>query len=578
MKKGFTLIELLAVIVILAIIAIIAIPVITNVIEKAKIGAAESSVLGYSDAVEKTIIKEMTKGSTIDDGEYSTGDESDLISKITYKGTRVVGTFTLTKKQMVSGKFCVNNYSIDYDGKRAKYNKNVNYCNGVNPSDPSDPLDDTPVEPLEGTPIGTITDTIISNSGKYTYMGGTYLKGVQESNYVWYNGFLWRIMGKNSDGTIKLITEENVTAISWGKDGIIDWNAEGYIKDWLNDYFYSNLDSKKTNIIKKDSKWCINTAAAEGSARTDCTGGTIVESKVGLISVDEYNLSGASYENSSYGLINNQYFWTLTPKNEYSVWYVEYYGGPQGNSVSSMNGVRPVINVSASAIITAGNGSLANVYILNQTTNNKTGKLNKNTSSGEYVKLNDIIYRVVSKDTNGTKLIFEGTEEIFTGKIDDISYNITTGDNTFSTSSGIGQELNSNVLNMLGNSDKIITSNWYQTAGFDFGTKYTTILNDTSNPIPAKIGLIRIGEMLSGQSASLLTRHYTTKSDYTNTGTYWTMSKHVTSTKIWEIDNCGDVYTKDVSKNIEIRPVMVVGTSTTISTGNGTLMSPYIID
>jgi len=52
-KKGFTLIELLAVIVILAIIALIATPMILGVIDKAKKGAAESSALGYIDAVEK---------------------------------------------------------------------------------------------------------------------------------------------------------------------------------------------------------------------------------------------------------------------------------------------------------------------------------------------------------------------------------------------------------------------------------------------------------------------------------------------------------------------------------------------
>lgn len=52
-KKGFTLIELLAVIVILAIIALIATPMIMGVIDKAKKGAAESSALGYIDAVEK---------------------------------------------------------------------------------------------------------------------------------------------------------------------------------------------------------------------------------------------------------------------------------------------------------------------------------------------------------------------------------------------------------------------------------------------------------------------------------------------------------------------------------------------
>lgn len=51
-KKGFTLIELLAIIVILAIIAVITVPIILNVIDNAKKGAAKNSVIGYGKAVE----------------------------------------------------------------------------------------------------------------------------------------------------------------------------------------------------------------------------------------------------------------------------------------------------------------------------------------------------------------------------------------------------------------------------------------------------------------------------------------------------------------------------------------------
>ena len=51
-KKGFTLIELLAIIVILAIIAVITVPIILNIIENAREGAAKNSVIGYGKSVE----------------------------------------------------------------------------------------------------------------------------------------------------------------------------------------------------------------------------------------------------------------------------------------------------------------------------------------------------------------------------------------------------------------------------------------------------------------------------------------------------------------------------------------------
>ena len=89
-KKGFTLIELLAVIVILAIIALIATPTILGVIEKAKKGAAESSALGYIDAVEKQIaINALDSSKTnIVDAVYETDDLNSDTYGVTVKGNK----------------------------------------------------------------------------------------------------------------------------------------------------------------------------------------------------------------------------------------------------------------------------------------------------------------------------------------------------------------------------------------------------------------------------------------------------------------------------------------------------------
>jgi type IV pilus assembly protein PilA len=58
-KKGFTLIELLAIIVILAIIAVITVPIILNIIENSKKGAAQDSAYGFKDAVEKYYVAQL---------------------------------------------------------------------------------------------------------------------------------------------------------------------------------------------------------------------------------------------------------------------------------------------------------------------------------------------------------------------------------------------------------------------------------------------------------------------------------------------------------------------------------------
>ena len=76
-KRGFTLIELLAVIVILAIIALIATPIVMNVIENSRKGAAERSAENYVDAVELAIASERING-PVTDGEYKIQEDGSL--------------------------------------------------------------------------------------------------------------------------------------------------------------------------------------------------------------------------------------------------------------------------------------------------------------------------------------------------------------------------------------------------------------------------------------------------------------------------------------------------------------------
>ena len=127
-KKGFTLIELLAVIVVLAIIALIATPMILNVVEKARKGAAKSSALGWIDAVEKQImVNQLNENPEILDGEYSLPMDNKY--KISIKGSKPSsGNMTITKSKVASATMCINNYTVTYNGKTATVG---NKCDGT---------------------------------------------------------------------------------------------------------------------------------------------------------------------------------------------------------------------------------------------------------------------------------------------------------------------------------------------------------------------------------------------------------------------------------------------------------------
>ena len=90
-KKGFTLIELLAVIVILAVIALIATPLIMNVIDEAKKGAAKNSANGV---IEAGALKSAHDIESVTSGAFQ-GKTYTETSNLEFKGTKP-STFTLT--------------------------------------------------------------------------------------------------------------------------------------------------------------------------------------------------------------------------------------------------------------------------------------------------------------------------------------------------------------------------------------------------------------------------------------------------------------------------------------------------
>ena len=123
-KKGFTLIELLAVIVILAIIALILVPVISSVIESARMAAARTSAQGYIDAVKNRISLAILDKNPLS----GTNTVSDLESEVEYKGTRIEkGIVTINDDILTEAKLCVNDYSFIYRNEKID-NSDIDYC------------------------------------------------------------------------------------------------------------------------------------------------------------------------------------------------------------------------------------------------------------------------------------------------------------------------------------------------------------------------------------------------------------------------------------------------------------------
>ncbi len=132
-KKGFTLIELLAVIVVLAIIALIATPIVLNLINNAKEGAAKSSATAYVKAVENGVVQELLSSNDqsytgrfeIDSTGLKLVSDTDSNKKITVD---VSGKLPKENSYVVldengtvtNGYFTIDNYYIVYSNGVAK--------------------------------------------------------------------------------------------------------------------------------------------------------------------------------------------------------------------------------------------------------------------------------------------------------------------------------------------------------------------------------------------------------------------------------------------------------------------------
>ena len=240
---------------------------------------------------------------------------------------------------------------------------------------------------LDNTDIVTSGDGLYEDEyeeGKYTY------KGANPNNYVTFNNETagWRIISINSDGTIKIMRDEDINPsnnLAWDSSNSNNWNRPASLNTYLNSTYYNGLNSTAQSQIVEATYYAGGVTYDNNDIQDQINDekSTTSNVKVALPTLSEYlransnkeqcgtySLNNDNYmtcKNSDWMYYSSDYWWTLSPRSDGSshLFYVSSDGYVNSSHAADTdNAVRPAITLSSEVQITGGIGTASDPYIL----------------------------------------------------------------------------------------------------------------------------------------------------------------------------------------------------------------------
>lgn len=277
----------------------------------------------------------------------------------------------------------------------------------------SDSLDNKTVKTRKVIVTQTLNSIVLKDNNKsYTY------KGVRDNNYLLLDNILFKIVGINKDGTVKIVSSEALGNVNYAG-----------IDSWLNDYFYDKLSDSAKLLISPKSKWC-NEKVSNPKIYNNCRKYSRKKA-VGLLSIIDYNNAKS---NGTTNLENEVAVWTSNATTTNGNYYVNSYfdmtaGGLEEyrpTSEDEIFAVKPALNIVKNSIIISGDGTNSNPYILKENEiKHKKGTKISNVETGTYISYSGYTWRVIGKEEDGTTEII--SMDAISG--DDGAYYTKYGDN-----------------------------------------------------------------------------------------------------------------------------------------------------
>ncbi len=295
--------------------------------------------------------------------------------------------------------------------------------------------------------IETLNHIVEKNTGKEKKY-----KGTQTNNYVKLDGILFRIVGENEDGTVKVVTD--------GAVGALDYNKKD---EWLNEYFYNKLsDSTKELIVK--SKWC-DEEVTNFNNYSKCDNYS-KKRYIGLLSIADVNNSKDS--SGSYAIDNNT--WLANTKTDKVAWKIEL-GKVITENMDTNITISPALNIKEETYVTNGDGSREDPYIIKGNQKHlKAGEDINKAQVGDFITYSGYLWRVIGVEDGLTKVIMEDVINLdgdryysnFSEKLP-ITYNPTEEGN-------IGYNINNEISEYV--STKLFVSKKFKVNNYSDNIKY----------------------------------------------------------------------------------------------------------
>lgn len=333
------------------------------------------------------------------------------------------------------------------------------------------------IKKVEEKTLGALlkrSNPIVENGdGLYRVKDEFVFKGKVETNYVSYSNRLWRAMKVQNDNTVRLISEDIQTSLTWGDESNY---SSSNIRKWLNllkedhtGLFTQSLTQKERYL--EQTSWCDGQVEEH---KMKCQE-EITEDFVTILNLEEYTLIKGK---DSY-LNNGMYSWLLGKDEENQNLYMNPNGEIKSAPSYETYGVRPIITIKNRIDILSGTGTKEDPYVLEDASTK--------TKVNQYVKLGEDIWQIYQEEEEMLRLSLNGylkingqdQEKIYSDSITE--FNLKDRDN-------IAYFLNNRYLTSLPYRLQLLDCNFYSgdlsdEAGYDYQNMFKTTVN-------AKVGLL----------------------------------------------------------------------------------------